>query len=89
MYEADLGTCVIKKRIAINGRGKSGGIRTIACYKEKEKIFFVELFKKNDKSDLTPKERSQNQMLSKFYFKLNDKQISFALKEGELEEILW
>lgn len=41
LIDADLGGHVFKKRIAIAGRGKSGGIRTLLAYKMGNKAFFV------------------------------------------------
>ena len=36
-YEASLGGYLYKKRIAIPGKGKSGGLRTILAFRKKEK----------------------------------------------------
>lgn len=41
-YEADLGGGVIKKRLPRQGKGKSGGIRTVIFYKQGRHLFFAE-----------------------------------------------
>lgn len=33
LLDADLGEHVIKKRVAVGGRGKSGGVRTLLAYR--------------------------------------------------------
>ena len=42
LYEADLGGGVIKKRIALPGRGKSSGARTIIFFKTGQNLFFAD-----------------------------------------------
>ncbi|MBI4937422.1 MAG: type II toxin-antitoxin system RelE/ParE family toxin [Nitrosomonadales bacterium] len=41
LVDAHLGGGVVKKRIAIPGRGKSGGARTIVATNHKNRWFFV------------------------------------------------
>ena len=38
LIDADLGGHVVKKRVAIGGRGKSGGARTLLAYKIGNKV---------------------------------------------------
>jgi len=40
LIDAELGGHVVKKRIAVDGRGKSSGLRTILAYKVASKVFF-------------------------------------------------
>lgn len=46
LIDADLGGHVVKKRVALAGRGKSGGVRTLLAYKVGNKAFFVYGFTK-------------------------------------------
>ncbi len=41
LFEADLGSGLCKKRIALPGQGKSGSSRTLVAKKHKDAIFFV------------------------------------------------
>lgn len=41
LIDAQLGGHVVKKRIAIGGRGKRGGVRTILAFQSKDKAFFM------------------------------------------------
>ncbi len=40
-FEANLGGNLYKKRIRLGGHGKSGGGRTIICYKKDDRTIFV------------------------------------------------
>lgn len=65
LYEANLGNHLYKKRIALAGRGKSGGARTILFYQQGKKLIFCHGFEKNDQSNLSSFE-------VKFFNKLSD-----------------
>ena len=41
LIDADLGGHVVKKRVALAGRGKSGSVRTLLAYKVGNKVVFV------------------------------------------------
>lgn len=47
LIDVDLGGHVYKKRVALAGRGKSGGARTVLAYQVNEKAFFIYGFAKN------------------------------------------
>jgi hypothetical protein len=56
--EADLGGGLFKKRIARFGSGKSGGFRTVLCFRKgnDQRIFFLFGFPKSDKGNITQSE---------------------------------
>ncbi|MGE0685053.1 MAG: type II toxin-antitoxin system RelE/ParE family toxin [Candidatus Binatia bacterium] len=56
-----------KVRFAGKGKGKSGGYRVITFYSGSSiPVFLLNVFAKNEKMDMTPKERNAlKQMLSK------------------------
>src|SRR3546814_8970913 len=56
LVDADLGGSVVKKRIAVGGRGKSGGVRTLVATNKGERWFFVFGFAKNVKANITDTE---------------------------------
>ena len=41
LFEADLGSGLCKKRIALSGQGKSGSSRTLVAKRHKDAIFFL------------------------------------------------
>lgn len=52
VIDADLGGGVIKQRIARQGRGKSGGFRTIVLFSRGSLTFFVHGFAKSDQDNI-------------------------------------
>ena len=56
LVDADLGGHVYKKRIALGGRGKSGGARTLIVYRAAEIAFFVDGFTKAERDNIGPDE---------------------------------
>jgi hypothetical protein len=57
LYEADLGGGLFKKRIARSGQGKSGGFRTMIASNRKDRWVFLYGFAKNERSNISGKER--------------------------------
>lgn len=87
VYDANLGGYIYKKRIATQGKGKRGSLRTIIAYKTKEKAIFIYGYAKNSKSNLSPKEELALKKLAKIYFGYGAHEIKKALHSGELIEV--
>lgn len=86
-YEANLGGNIYKKRIALEGRGKRSGARTIVAFKAHKSTFFIYGFAKNVRSSISEKEESALKMLAKIYFGYSDEQLLQAVKAGQLFEV--
>ncbi len=84
LIDSRLGGSVCKKRIALDGRGKRGSVRTIVAYMKGEKAFFVYGFAKNQRSNVTPKELEALKLLAKAMLSLTPVQIAAAVRTGEL-----
>lgn len=56
LIAANLGGGVIKKRVALPGRGKSGSTRTLVATNRGNRWFFVFGFEKNERANVNPKE---------------------------------
>jgi len=56
LIDANLGSSVYKKRIAVDGRGKRGGVRTLLAYKLEDGAFFIYGFAKNARGNISSKE---------------------------------
>ena len=52
LIDADLGGDVLKKRVALPGRGKSGGVRTLVATRQGTRWFFMFGFEKSDRKHL-------------------------------------
>ncbi len=65
LIDADLGGHVVKKRVALAGRGKRGGVRTLLGYKVENKAFFVYGFAKNARANINADELKALRHLAK------------------------
>ena len=52
LIEADLGGGIIKQRVARQGQGKSGGIRTLIAYRTGRIAVFIYGFGKNERENI-------------------------------------
>jgi hypothetical protein len=84
----NLGGNVFKKRIALTGRGKRGGARTIIAYKADTKAFFIVGFAKNEKDTIDKKEEAALKRFAKELFSYTDKQLQKAIEMKEWYEII-
>lgn len=87
LVDADLGGHVVKKRVAIRGRGKSGGIRTLLAYKISDKAFFIYGFAKNARSNINSNDLKALKLLAKELLNYTDKDLTEAVKRGALKEV--
>ncbi|MBE0507926.1 MAG: type II toxin-antitoxin system RelE/ParE family toxin [Marinospirillum sp.] len=87
LIDADLGGNVVKKRVAIAGQGKSGGVRTLLAYKIGNKAFFVYGFAKNARANISAYELKALKVLAKELLAYSDEALSEAIKHGALAEV--
>lgn len=86
-FDANLGGNLYKKRVRFRGKGKSGSGRTIICYKNGNRSVFIHGFSKNEKSNLSAKELIALKEISKIILSFTEKQVSIAIKNGDLVEV--
>ena len=87
LVDADLGGDVLKKRVALPGRGKRGGARTLVATRRASRWFFVFGFEKSEKANVTSTELEALQWLAKQLLDLTGRQLEVAVKDGSLQEI--
>ena len=87
LIDADLGGDVLKKRVALPGRGKSGGVRTLVATRRGTRWFFVFGFEKNDRANISDIELDGLQSLASDLLARNGRQLDEAIAEGVLLEI--
>ena len=87
LVDANLGGNVFKKRVAIAGRGKRGGARTLIATRMQDRWFFVFGFNKNERDNISSDELKYLQQLASDLLSLNDQQLEIALNAGELLEV--
>lgn len=87
LIDADLGGHVMKKRVALQGQGKSGGARTLLAFKVGDKAFFMFGFAKNQQDNISPKELKALKLMAKNVLGYTAQQLKVALDAGEFIEV--
>ncbi|MCY4481132.1 MAG: type II toxin-antitoxin system RelE/ParE family toxin [Rhodospirillales bacterium] len=87
LIDADLGSGVIKQRIARKGGGRSGGFRTIVLFRRGALAFFVHGFAKSDRENLRRKELSGLRSLADEYLALDAAGLATAQAVGAIIEV--
>lgn len=77
---------MVKKRVALPGRGKRGSTRTLVGTNFKDRWFFLYGFEKNERDNIDDKELSALQDIAKNLLALKDVQIKAAIADGVLPE---
>jgi len=87
LLEADLGGGIVKKRVALPGRGKRGSTRTLLATNLNDRWFFVFGFEKNERENISGNELATLKKLAKDLLGTTAKQITAAVGEGSLVEV--
>ena len=87
LIDADLGGGVVKKRVALPGRGKSGGARMLVATNNGNRWFFVFGFEKNDRANVGGKELEALQAIAADLLKLSPAQLDAHVEGEALQEI--
>jgi len=87
LIDADLGGYVVKKRLALRGRGKSSGARTIVATKFGVRWFFLFGFDKSERSNIDSDELKSLQQLALTLLSFDTTQLANALSDGQLIEL--
>ncbi|MGB5707247.1 MAG: type II toxin-antitoxin system RelE/ParE family toxin [Arenicellales bacterium] len=88
LVDAQLGGHVVKKRVALPGRGKSSSTRTLLAYQAGSKALFVYGFAKNERANIGDKELKALKMLAMELLDYQSAAMRKATKAGELVEII-
>jgi hypothetical protein len=87
LFEADLGSGLLKKRVARPGQGKRGGFRTLIATNKDDRWIFVYGFPKNERSNIDHDEEESLKELAVYLLSLNTQSLNKAKESGELMEI--
>jgi len=87
LIDANLGGNIYKKRVRLEGRGKSGGARTILAYRLGDRAFFVFGFTKSERANVNAEEVVALKDLAADLFGYDNTKINQLVKAGDLEEI--
>ncbi len=87
LIDARLGGQVVKKRVALPGRGKRGSTRTLVAFKQGDKAFFIYGFAKNERANVSDKELRALKLLAKELLSYQVPALAKAMQAGALIEI--
>lgn len=87
LIDADLGGGVVKKRVALAGRGKRGGARTLIATNKGDRWFFVFGFEKNERANIADDELEALQEIAEHLLGRTGQQLDEAVQDGALKEI--
>ncbi|RXZ36134.1 type II toxin-antitoxin system RelE/ParE family toxin [Oxalobacteraceae bacterium CAVE-383] len=87
LIDAYLGSHVVKKRIGLSGRGKSGGVRTLLAFQMEDKAFFLYGFSKNQRDNISNKELRGLRLLAANLLAYDRRALNKAVKAQELIEV--
>lgn len=82
-----LGGYVFKKRVALPGRGKRGGARTLIAYRSGTAMFFMYGFPKNERANITNEELKALRLLARELLSYSEHSLATAVVAGELIEV--
>ncbi len=87
LIDANLGGGVVKKRIALPGKGKSGGARTLVATNKSDRWFFLFGFEKNVRANITAEELQGLRIIASQLLGMAPGQLDEARRDGSLQEI--
>lgn len=87
LVDADLGSGVIKQRIARRGQGRSGGYRSIILFRFASRAIFAHGFAKKDQSNVSAVELRTFRLLAKTMLDMDEAALSAATRNGTIMEI--
>ncbi|ARN74696.1 type II toxin-antitoxin system RelE/ParE family toxin [Oceanicoccus sagamiensis] len=87
MVDTSYGSYLYKKRIATRGRGKSVSVRTLLALRVNDRAFFLYGFEKNERDNISSKEKLAYKILSKSIVAFTEQEIEQRLLEGSLLEV--
>jgi hypothetical protein len=87
LVDATLGGEVCKKRVALQGRGKRGGARTLIAFRSSWRVVYLYGYAKNERDNVTDAELVALRKLAKHVLSLSTASLRLAVEAGELMEI--
>lgn len=88
LIDARIGDSLYKKRVAAPGKGKSRSYRVIVAWQRGDRLFFLYGFAKNEKDNITQKEKAALTRLAEVYMSYDDATVAALIADGDLLEIV-
>lgn len=87
LVDAELGSGLIKQRVAREGEGKSGGHRTLLVIRQGDLAVFVFGFAKNTRANISEQELKSVRNLPKSILAMTARDIAELVKNGYFTEV--
>ncbi|NYT25723.1 type II toxin-antitoxin system RelE/ParE family toxin [Alcaligenaceae bacterium] len=87
LIDANLGSGVIKQRVARPGQGRSAGWRTIVLYRARQRAFFVYGFSKSRRANIEADEEAVFRKAASYVLGLSDWYLTELMIKGKFLEI--
>lgn len=87
LIDADLGGSVLKKRVALPGRGKRGSSRTLVAANKKGRWIFLFGFQKNERGNISSQELDALRELSSDLLGFSNLELTSAIFSKALLEV--
>lgn len=87
LIDAELGSGLIKQRVARQGQGRSGGYRTIIALHVGDRAFFLHCFAKSDRANISDAELRSLREIAAHWLNTSPALIESELKAGRLLEV--
>ena len=87
LVDADLGSGVIKQRVARPGQGKSGGYRTIILYRREGRAFFIYGFAKSQQENISSEEAAAFKQAAQHILSMSDEHLVAMIEKGQFSEV--
>ena len=87
LIDAELGGGVVKKRVPLPGRGKSGSTRTLLATNKGSLWFFIFGFEKNERANISLRELVALKAIAADLLKLNSAELDVQVAREVLQEI--
>jgi hypothetical protein len=87
LINADLGGGLIKQRVARDGRGRSGGFRTIIALRLRDRAVFIHGFAKSDKGNISADDLSELKREATVLLGLSRRALADAVDKKEFQEV--
>ena len=85
--DADLGSGLIKHRLARPGAGKSGGFRTLVFFRTQQRAVFAFGFAKSDMANLDDADEAYLRKAAKLVLGFTDEQMDAEVVAGRMLEV--
>ncbi|MBN5400234.1 type II toxin-antitoxin system RelE/ParE family toxin [Serratia marcescens] len=86
-YDANLGGCVYKKRIARAGAGKRGGYRVLIVFRDEDRLFFMRGFAKSERENMSADELQGLKHLAALYLDYSPFRLYQLVNNRELRRL--